>query len=79
MDDSPQTDEGATKNVAGTVLLLGAIGLVAWPAIKGIARAWRVRHPLASSESAVDKALDDTFPASDPPASAYVDIPVNRR
>jgi hypothetical protein len=79
MRDSPDPGERAGTHVAETMLLIGAIGLMAWPAIKGIARAWRVRHPLAESEAAVDKKLDETFPASDPPASAYVDIPVNRR
>ena len=79
MTDPLEPGERAAKHVAETLLLMGAIGLVAWPAIKGIARAWRVRHPVAGSEEAVDKALDDTFPASDPTASAYVDIPVNRR
>lgn len=64
---------------AESVLLLGALALIATPAIKGIARRYRVRHPHATCEPAVDKALKDTFPASDPPAQRYVDIPINRR
>lgn len=64
---------------AETVLLLGALGLIALPAITSIKRRWRVRHPAAKAEPAVDKSLKDTFPASDPPASRYFDIPVNRR
>jgi hypothetical protein len=59
--------------------VVGATVLIAWPAIKGIARHWRIRHPLAGSDSAVDDSLKETFPASDPPASRYVDIPGNRR
>ena len=78
MDESSDYGDRG-RSFAETVFLMGAIGLLAWPAIKGIARVWRVRHPVASAEPAVDKTLDDTFPASDPPASTYVDIPVNRR
>lgn len=32
-----------------------------------------------TTEQRRDKMLKDTFPASDPPASQYFDIPVNRR
>jgi hypothetical protein len=59
--------------------LIGAIALIAWPALQKISAKWRVRHPQASSEPAIDKSLRDTYPASDPPASRYFDIPVNRR
>ena len=62
-----------------TVALLGAAALIVVPAYRGIARRYRLRRPVASSEPAVDKQLKDTFPASDPPASRYFDIPVNRR
>lgn len=62
-----------------SLLLLGALALIATPAIRGIARRYRVRRPLAADEGAVDKSLKDTFPASDPPATRYVDIPINRR
>lgn len=62
-----------------SVLLLGALALIATPAIKGIARRYRVRHPDAACEPQVDKSLKDTYPASDPPAQRYVDIPINRR
>lgn len=62
-----------------SVLLLGALALIATPAIRGIARRYRVRNPDAACEPEVDKSLKDTYPASDPPAQRYVDIPINRR
>lgn len=62
-----------------TLALLGAAALITMPAWKGIARRWRTRHPQATREPAIDNALKGTFPASDPPASRYFDIPVNRR
>jgi hypothetical protein len=61
------------------ILLVGAAALLAAPAARGIYRRWRVRHPHAKKENAIDDQLMDTFPASDPPAQRYVDIPVNRR
>jgi hypothetical protein len=61
------------------VLLLSGIGLLAWPAAKSIYLRWRVKHPVATQEPEIDIALDQTYPASDPPASRYVDIPENRR
>lgn len=62
-----------------SVLLIGALALIAMPAIKGIARRYRVRNPIAAHEESVDESLKETFPASDAPASRYVDIPSNRR
>lgn len=59
--------------------LLSAAGLLLAPALRGIARRWRIHHPQAASEHGVDEALKATYPASDPPASRYVDIPANRR
>jgi hypothetical protein len=69
----------STFDVLEAVAVLSAFALIAVPAYRGIARRWRMRHPLARSEPAIDKQLKDTFPASDPPASRYFDIPVNRR
>ncbi len=62
-----------------SLVLIGALALIAAPAIKGIARRYRVHHPHAALDSEVDKSLKDTYTASDPPAQRYVDIPVNRR
>lgn len=62
-----------------SVLLLGALALIATPAIKGIARRYRVRNPSAADNDHVDESLKETFPASDPPASRFVDIPSNRK
>ena len=69
----------STFAVLETVALLSAAVLIATPACRGIARRWRLKHPRAKSEPAIDKQLKDTYPASDPPASRYFDIPVNRR
>ena len=62
-----------------SILLVGALALIAMPAIKGISRRYRVHNPHAACDDEVDKSLKDTYPASDPPAHRYVDIPVNRR
>ena len=62
-----------------SIVLLGVLALIAMPAIKGIARRYRVRNPSARDEERVDESLKETFPASDAPASRYVDIPSNRR
>lgn len=62
-----------------TLALIVACALLVLPACCRIGRRWRVRHPRAMREAAVDEALKGTFPASDPPASRYVGIPRNRR
>ena len=69
----------STFDVLETVALLSAAILIATPACRGIARRWRLKNPRAKSEPAIDTQLEDTYPASDPPASRYFDIPVNRR
>lgn len=71
--------ERSAFDTVESVLLLGALALIATPAIKGIARRYRVRHPMAAGEQRIDEALRQTYPASDPPATRYVDIPSNRR
>jgi hypothetical protein len=75
-DDEPRSRD---SSLLETLLLVGALGLIVTPAIKGIARRWRVRHPAASSEAAIDESLEETFPASDPPASRFFDVPENNR
>lgn len=77
---SPSAVEGRSAfDTIETFALVGAIALIAWPAMQRISAIWRVRHPVATQEPAIDKVLKDTYPASDPPASRYFDIPVNRR
>lgn len=78
-EDRIESHGRSAAGTAETVLLLGALALIAMPAINSIARRWRVKHPLARAEHAIDKSLKDSFPASDPPGSRYFDIPVNRR
>ena len=75
----PSRAETRRSTLLETVALLSAAVLIVAPAYRGIARRWRLRHPLARSEPAIDRQLNDTYPASDPPASRYFDIPVNRR
>jgi hypothetical protein len=76
---STRTEARRTFDILQTVALLSAAVLIAAPACRGIARRWRLKHPRAGTEPAIDKQLKDTYPASDPPASRYFDIPVNRR
>ena len=72
-------------STAQKAALGGAIALVAAPAIRFVATNLRRRlaagdQPVkAKSEAAIDKTLKDTYPASDPPASRYFDIPANRQ
>jgi hypothetical protein len=47
--------------------------------IKSLRERWAVQKTTARTESVADKTLKDSFPASDPPASQYFDIPVNRQ
>jgi hypothetical protein len=80
-EDDADEGTGASRSLDGlqTLALLGALALIAAPAFKSITRRWRLRHPQALSEPAIDKSLKDTYPASDPPASRYFDIPENRK
>lgn len=74
-DDAPRRGLGTLASLA----LLGAVALLVAPAVKSITRKWRVRHPRAAQEAGIDESLEETYPASDPPAQRYVDIPENRR
>lgn len=79
LDDYEPVRRRSAFGALESILLVGALALIATPAIKGIARRYRVKNPHAASEDEVDESLRDTYPASDPPAARYVDIPVNRR
>lgn len=78
MQSSEVTNRSGVKLI-GALALAGAVALIAVPAFKRLSRRWTVTHPEAQKEPAIDKSLQDTYPASDPPASRYFDIPVNRR
>lgn len=81
-DDDELTVEPSRRggfDALRTLAFLGAVALIAAPAIKSASRRWRLSHPLARTEHAIDKSLKDTFPASDPPATRYFDIPENRQ
>ena len=77
--DRDERPRRSALDAVETLLLLGALALITTPAIKGIARRWHVRHPVAADEAGVDESLKETYPASDPPAMRFVDIPSNRR
>ena len=66
-------------NATQKVLLAGAVALAAQPVIRMLSHKLRRVRDEQMLEKSVDKTLKDTFPASDPPASHYYDIPVNRR
>lgn len=72
-------DRRSYAKVLGALAVAGAIALIAAPMIRKLNRRWAINHPQAQKEPAIDKSLKDTYPASDPPASRYFDIPVNRR
>ena len=64
---------GAIVGVAG--IAAAAIGFLA----RGIYRPVQSSKSHGQVEATRDKTLKDSFPASDPPASQYFDIPVNRQ
>jgi hypothetical protein len=80
-DDTDFDEPRVSRGLDGlqTLALLGALALIAAPAFKSFSRRMRARQPAALGEPAIDKSLKDTFPASDPPASRYFDIPENRK
>jgi hypothetical protein len=79
MDDYEPAYERHRFDFIETIFVLGAIALIASPAVKGVLRRWRVKNPVAKQEPSIDGSLKDTYPASDPPASRYFDIPENRK
>jgi hypothetical protein len=70
---------GRGFGAARTVAMVGALALIATPAVTAFVRRWRTKREVARTEPEIDKTLKDTFPASDPPASRYFDIPENRQ
>ena len=70
-------------STAQMAALGGAIALVTSPAIRLVASNLRRRLAERSAgtkgDIAVDESLQESFPASDPPASHYYDIPANRQ
>lgn len=79
MRRSENFDRPPYTKVLGALVVTGAAALIATPMIRKLKRRWAVTHPRARTEPAIDESLQDTYPASDPPASRYFDIPVNRR
>ncbi len=75
----PTDDRRPLVDALESLVLIGALGLIVSPAIRGIAYRLRMKRPHALRDDAVDESLQDTFPASDPPASRFVDIPQNRK
>lgn len=67
-----------TRALGATAIAVG-VALLAWPAVRSMMQRRGTRQAAAKSEPAIDKTLKDTYPASDPPASRYFDIPVNRQ
>ena len=70
--------EQRTFSSLQTIALVGAVALISAPFIATFARRWRSQQDLAKTEPEIDKTLKDSYPASDPPASRYFDIPENR-
>ncbi|HTE39720.1 MAG TPA: hypothetical protein VK629_02750 [Steroidobacteraceae bacterium] len=59
-------------------LVVGAFASAGLLVLKLVSRASeKARHETVDAKR--DKTLKDSFPASDPPASQYFDIPVNRQ
>lgn len=80
MANAKQMGRGA-RGAPGMIATLGTVVLVGLAAIAATAvlRHKRHRHDEAKVQRRRDEALADSFPASDPPATQYFDIPANRR
>lgn len=74
------TDAERTSGLsfAQKALIAGAIGLCVAPAVQALTRRRHAQLAVQKTEDKIDKTLKDSFPASDPPASHFVDIPSNR-
>lgn len=63
------------RKVIRDALVAAAVTTVATKGMQWMGRHLGKRH----SERLLDESLEETFPASDPPASQNFDIPANRR
>lgn len=70
---------GSVYTAARKLLVAGAVGFLVAPAVIAAGRRLMKKKELVQADARVDENLKETFPASDPPAQHFVDIPVNRR
>lgn len=70
----------ASHRIPAKILICASVGLLAAAVILSTLR-HRIERTkdFKRADRRVDKGLRETFPASDPRAPHYVDIPVNRR
>jgi hypothetical protein len=71
-------ERSTLTSLGGAALILGVAASGAYLAFNYCKRS-RVTKQHKQVEKVRDKTLKDSFPASDPPASQFYDIPVNRR
>jgi len=80
--DSSEMDSPARSSRSGistTGLLLIGVAVASAVIIRKVLQQARSTQQIHKTEQRRDKTLKDTYPASDPPASQYFDIPVNRQ
>ncbi len=77
-DNLYRSGDARSSDTLRLLAIVGAVALIAAPMIGMCARNFRARREQAKAEPEIDKTIADTFPASDPPASRYFDIPENR-
>jgi hypothetical protein len=76
MDSPPRSSR---SGISTTGLLLIGLAVASGVIIRKVLQQARSTHQTHKAEQQRDKTLKDTYPASDPPASQYFDIPVNRQ
>ena len=56
-DEDVDEEPSARRGLDGeqTLAMLGALALIAAPAFKSLSRRWRLRHPVAASETSIDR------------------------
>lgn len=78
-DDSELPERSSNFGISlGGLLLVGAVVASVMLVRKALDQS-HLAQATKKTEQQRDKILKDTYPASDPPASQYFDIPVNRR